>query len=77
MHRSIFYSPRQYLEVTFSGERDLGTHWIRGWVGPRAGLDDVEKRKCFTLLGFGRHAIAYLVKALCYKPKSRGFDSPM
>jgi hypothetical protein len=20
------------------------THWIRGWVGPRAGLDDVEKR---------------------------------
>jgi hypothetical protein len=20
-----------------------GTHWIGGWVGPRAGLDDVEK----------------------------------
>jgi hypothetical protein len=19
------------------------THWIGGWVGPRAGLDDVEK----------------------------------
>jgi hypothetical protein len=21
-----------------------GTHWIRGWVGPRAGLDTVERR---------------------------------
>jgi hypothetical protein len=20
-----------------------GTHWIGGWVGPRAGLDDMEK----------------------------------
>jgi hypothetical protein len=27
------------------GERAPGTHWIGGWVGPRAGLDDVEKRK--------------------------------
>jgi hypothetical protein len=27
------------------GERDPGTHWAGGWVGPRAGLDDVEKRK--------------------------------
>jgi hypothetical protein len=24
-------------------ERAPGTHWIRGWVGPSAGLDDVEK----------------------------------
>jgi hypothetical protein len=22
-----------------------GTHWIGGWVGPRAGLDAMEKRK--------------------------------
>jgi hypothetical protein len=22
-----------------------GTHWIGDWVGPRAGLDDAEKRK--------------------------------
>jgi hypothetical protein len=32
---------------------------VRGWVGPRAGLDDVEKRKFLTLSGlelrpFGR-----------------------
>jgi hypothetical protein len=27
-----------------SGERAPGTHWIGSWVGPRAGLEDVEKR---------------------------------
>jgi hypothetical protein len=27
------------------GERALGTHRIGRWVDPRAGLDDVEKRK--------------------------------
>jgi hypothetical protein len=27
------------------------THWIGGWVGPRAGLDDVEKIKFLTLPG--------------------------
>jgi hypothetical protein len=33
------------------GERAPDTHWIGGWVGPRAGLDDVEKRKFLTLPG--------------------------
>jgi hypothetical protein len=32
-------------------ERAPGTHWIGGWVGPRAGLDDVEKRKFLILPG--------------------------
>jgi hypothetical protein len=31
------------------GERTPGTHWIGGWVDPRAGLDDMEKWKFFTL----------------------------
>jgi hypothetical protein len=26
-------------------ERAPGTHWIGGWVGPRAGLDAVVERK--------------------------------
>jgi hypothetical protein len=26
-------------------ERDPGTHWIGGWVGPRAVLDAVVNRK--------------------------------
>jgi hypothetical protein len=25
------------------GERAPGTHWIGAWVGPRAGLDNMEK----------------------------------
>jgi hypothetical protein len=32
-----------------------GTHWIGGWVGPRAGLDAAEKRKILTLPGFEAH----------------------
>jgi hypothetical protein len=34
------------------GEKDPGTHWTGGWVDPRTGLDDVEKRKFLTLPGF-------------------------
>jgi hypothetical protein len=42
-------------------ERAPGTHCIGGWVGPGAGLDDVEKKKFLTLSGlelqrFGRPA---------------------
>jgi len=31
------------------GERTLGTHWIGGWMGPRAGLAAVAKREIQTL----------------------------
>jgi hypothetical protein len=31
------------------GERAPGTHWTGGWVGPRAGLNDVRNRKLLTL----------------------------
>jgi hypothetical protein len=34
-----------------SEKRAPGTHWIGGWVDPRAGLDEVEKRKFLTLPG--------------------------
>jgi hypothetical protein len=30
------------------GETDPDTHWIGGWVGTRAGLDAVVKRKIFS-----------------------------
>jgi hypothetical protein len=33
------------------GERAPGTHWIVGWVVPRTGLDDIEKRKFLPLPG--------------------------
>jgi hypothetical protein len=29
----------------------LGTHWIKGWVGPRIGLEAVQKRKILPLSG--------------------------
>jgi hypothetical protein len=32
-------------------ERAPGIHWLGGWVDPRAGLDDVEKRKLLILPG--------------------------
>jgi hypothetical protein len=33
------------------GEIPPGTHWIGDWVGPRAGLDAVEKRKTLLVTG--------------------------
>jgi hypothetical protein len=49
------------LDRFTSGERAPSTHWIRVWVGPSTGLDDVEKRKFLPLPGlelrpFGRPA---------------------
>jgi hypothetical protein len=36
--------------VSFApGKKAPSTHWIRGWVGPRAGLYNVKKRKFLTL----------------------------
>jgi hypothetical protein len=32
------------------GERAPVTHWRGGWVDPRAGLDDMERRKKFLTL---------------------------
>jgi hypothetical protein len=43
---------RASLSPSFTPEEmALGTRWIRGRVGPRAGLDDMEKGKSLTLLG--------------------------
>jgi hypothetical protein len=39
-------------------ERAPGTHWISGWVIPRADLDDMEKLKLLTLpTGIEQHVI--------------------
>jgi hypothetical protein len=34
-----------------SGETAPGTHWIGGWVGPSADLEDMENWKFLTLPG--------------------------
>jgi hypothetical protein len=31
-----------------TGEKTFSTNWIGGWVGPRAGLDAVKKKKNLT-----------------------------
>jgi hypothetical protein len=41
-------SGRLHAPAAFSlGKELLCTHWIGGWVSPRAGLDAVKKRKPF------------------------------
>jgi hypothetical protein len=32
--------------------KTTGTHRVGGWVSPRTGLDDVEKRKILPIPGF-------------------------
>jgi hypothetical protein len=39
------------------GERGHSTHWIEGWVDPKASLD-VEKRKFLTLPVLELHPVA-------------------
>jgi hypothetical protein len=53
------------------GERAPGARWIGGWVGPRAGLDDVEKRKFLILQPVTSRYTDYAIPApesLCTSP---------
>jgi hypothetical protein len=45
-----------------TGERAPCTYQIGGWVGPRAGLDDVEKRKFLTLPRLELQPLGYPVR---------------
>jgi hypothetical protein len=49
------------------GERVPGNHWIGGWVDPRAGLHEVEKRKFFTLPGLKLLPLDRLARSQSYK----------
>jgi hypothetical protein len=40
-------------------ERASGTHWIGGWMNPKASLDDVEKRKLLTLPGLELRTLGF------------------
>jgi hypothetical protein len=40
-----------------------GTQWLGGWVGPRADLDDVEKRKSLTLPGLEPRLLSHSVRS--------------
>jgi hypothetical protein len=43
------WSASRFGRFTPGRERSPGTHWIGGWMDPKASLDDVEKRKFLTL----------------------------
>jgi hypothetical protein len=59
MYRSMFLDlgTSWRLVISFTpqpltpGERVPITDWIRGWLGPRIGLDDVKRRKILSLPG--------------------------
>jgi hypothetical protein len=40
-------------------ERAPGTHWIGGWVGPRTGVDEMERRKILPLLGLALQPLGH------------------
>jgi hypothetical protein len=47
------------------GERAPGTHWIGGWVGLRAGLNDLEKRKFLTPPGLELRPLGRPARSNC------------
>jgi hypothetical protein len=44
--------------------KNPGTHWIEGWLGPRAGQNKMEKRKFLTLPGLEPITVAAWSKVL-------------
>jgi hypothetical protein len=55
----------------------LGTHCIGSWVGPRAGLDDVEKRKFLTLPGLKRLLLGRPARSQSlYRLRYPGYPTP-
>jgi hypothetical protein len=52
-------------------ERAPGTHWIGGWVGPRARLDAVVKRKIPSPYRDSNPPIVQRVAQLCTTEPSR------
>jgi hypothetical protein len=48
------------------GRFSLGTHWIGGWVGPRTGLDNVERRNILPLPGLELQPVAQSLYPLHY-----------
>jgi hypothetical protein len=60
---------RHYLELSGQlqapaafpppGKEPSANHWIRGWVGPGIGLDDMEKRKSLTLPGLELRSLCH------------------
>jgi hypothetical protein len=51
------------LPLRFTPRQEApGTHWIRGWMGPRTGFDVTEKRKNILLSGFEPPSIPFVYR---------------
>jgi hypothetical protein len=48
---ALYKNKYNFQKVFTPRERTLGTHWIGGWVGPKTGLNVVEKRNILPLPG--------------------------
>jgi hypothetical protein len=48
--------------------KNAGAHWIEGWVGPRAGLDDVEKQKASKIQSDQKSLYTWWLKYTSFLP---------
>jgi hypothetical protein len=53
-----------------------GIQWIGGWVGPRAGVDDVERRKFLVLPSFETRTLDRPAPYLVAIPTERAIPAP-
>jgi hypothetical protein len=54
----------------YPGDRVPGTHWMEGWVGPRTGLNEVERRKFLTLREIELSDLDFQSIASCYTDRA-------
>jgi hypothetical protein len=50
------------------GESAPVTHWIEGWVDPRTGLDDVERKQIFSLPGLELRPLVHICSRATSEP---------
>jgi len=62
-------SGQYHTPVTLSLGRNCDTHWVVGWMGTEAGLDNFEKKKSLaptriSTLGHPAHCVATVLTML-------------
>jgi hypothetical protein len=55
-------SGQLYASAALALGKSPGTHCIGGWVGPRAGLDDMERRKILPYESTARSQSLYRLR---------------
>jgi hypothetical protein len=66
-------SGQLHAPAALPGEIVPGTHWIGGWVGPRAVLDTVVKRKIHIFLGMSGNILKkYILKRHSWRAIKHG-----